>query len=505
MLDVYDLATGFHPYFSSDVRDLLGYTADEIGKMEDEFSVLVCPEDLPRLGENIERLKRLKDGEINEFECRVRRGDGELRWVMARSMVFARNGRGEVQQVVNATLDITERKRAEEALRRAHDELEGRVAKRTRQLSASNEELLKEIGERKRAEEALRESEARFRSYFELGLIGMAITSPTKGILEANDELCRTLGYEREELLQMTWAELTHPDDLAADGAKFELVIAGVMDGYMLDKRWIRKDGCVIDTIMSAKCLRRADGSVDYCVGLILETTERRRAEEERTQILQRLIGVQEEERRRIAREMHDEFGQQLTALILQLGMLKGDCGNGQEVRARLESLEASARQLDREVEFLVWKLRPTALDDLGLRAALERHARNWSATFGVPCEVHVRGMGRERLAPEGETTLYRIAQEALNNVAKYARASNVGVVLARDDGQVSLIVEDDGVGFEVEKTQGGKGGGFGLIGMRERAALVGGTVEVESRSGGGTTVYVRIPARETTVEERAE
>jgi signal transduction histidine kinase len=174
-------------------------------------------------------------------------------------------------------------------------------------------------------------------------------------------------------------------------------------------------------------------------------------------------------------------------------------------VRARLESLEASARQLDREVEFLVWKLRPTALDDLGLRAALERHAQNWSATFGVPCEVHVRGMGRERLAPEVETTLYRVAQEALNNVAKYARASNVGVVLARDDGQVSLIVEDDGVGFEVEKTQGGKGGGFGLIGMRERAALVGGTVEVESRSGGGTTVYVRIPARETTVEERAE
>jgi two-component system sensor histidine kinase UhpB len=352
-----------------------------------------------------------------------------------------------------------------------------------------------EMIERKRSEEALRESEARFRSYFELGLIGMAITSPSKGILEANDELCRILGYDREELLRATWAELTYPDDLAADVANFERVMSGAADGYTLDKRWIRKDGRVIDSIMSAKCLRRADGSVDYFVGLVLETTERRRAEEERLRILRRLITVQEEERRRIAREMHDEFGQRLTALILQLGMLKGECHDREEVRARLESLEASARKLDREVEFLVWKLRPTALDDHGLRAALERHARNWSETYGVRCEVHVRGLGQERLAPEVETTLYRIAQEALNNVAKNARATHVGVVLARDDRLVSLIVEDDGVGFEVEKAREGEKGGFGLVGMRERAALVGGTVKIESRPGGGTTVFARIPA----------
>ena len=132
----------------------------------------------------------------------------------------------------------------------------------------------------KAAQQALRKSEDRFRRYFELGLIGMATTSPAKGILEVNDELCRILGYERSELLQKTWAELTHPDDLAAEVAQFDRVMAGEMDGYILDKRWIRKDGQIIDSIMAANCLRRPDGSVDYFVGSVHDITERKRNEE---------------------------------------------------------------------------------------------------------------------------------------------------------------------------------------------------------------------------------
>jgi PAS domain S-box-containing protein len=138
-----------------------------------------------------------------------------------------------------------------------------------------------EMIERKRDEDALRASEERFRRYFELGLIGMAITSPAKDCLEVNDELCRILGYERSELLQQSWAEMTHPDDLAADVAQFNRIMAGEIDGYSMDKRWIRKDGQVIDTTMAARCLRRGDGSVDYFVGLVQDITVRKRAEEE--------------------------------------------------------------------------------------------------------------------------------------------------------------------------------------------------------------------------------
>ena len=146
-----------------------------------------------------------------------------------------------------------------------------------------------ELIELKRADETLRKSEERFRSYFELGLIGMAITSPDKNYVEVNDELCRILGYERSELLQMTWVEITHPDDLAEDVSNFERVMSAEIDGYTMDKRWILKDGRIIDSIMAAKCLRRGDGSVDYFVGLVQDITDRKLAEAQRREANERV------------------------------------------------------------------------------------------------------------------------------------------------------------------------------------------------------------------------
>ncbi len=130
------------------------------------------------------------------------------------------------------------------------------------------------------AEAAVRESEERFRRYFELGLIGMAITSPTKGWIEVNDECCRLLGYERDELAQKTWAELTYPDDLAADVAQFDRVLAGQIDGYTIDKRFVRKNGQVVNTTISVTAMRGADGAVEYFIALLQDITQRKRAEE---------------------------------------------------------------------------------------------------------------------------------------------------------------------------------------------------------------------------------
>lgn len=136
------------------------------------------------------------------------------------------------------------------------------------------------INARKHADEVLRASQERFGRYFELGLVGMAITSPSKGLIEVNDQLCEIVGYSRSELLQMSWAEITHPDDLAADVANFNRVLAGEFDGYLMDKRYIRKDGKVISVRISVRCLRRADGSVDYFIGLVQDNTARKRAEQ---------------------------------------------------------------------------------------------------------------------------------------------------------------------------------------------------------------------------------
>ena len=224
------------------------------------------------------------------------------------------------------------------------------------------------------------------------------------------------------------------------------------------------------------------------------EVAERRRIEGERVELLRRIVFAQEDERRRIAREMHDQFGQQLTALNLKLDAVKEDCGDDNTLCDRIEALQRIARQLDEDVDHMVWEMRPTALDDLGLEAALSSYVENWSKHFGVPVQLHASGMDENRLTPEIETALYRIAQEALNNVAKHAHADHVAIVLERRGAQVSLIIEDDGLGFDWQGPSVANDKGLGLIGMRERAALVGGTIEIESQPGDGATIVVRIP-----------
>lgn len=178
-------------------------------------------------------------------------------------------------------IETPELKRAKGEVNRLNGELESKLVERSRLLAGMNDDLKREMAERRRAEKALRESNERFRRYFELGLIGMVITSPTKNWQEVNDKVCEILGYDRNELTRMTWTQLTHPDDLEADLANFNRVLAGEIDGYSMDKRFIRKDGKIIYATISVKCLRRANGSVDYFVALLQDITERRRAQEE--------------------------------------------------------------------------------------------------------------------------------------------------------------------------------------------------------------------------------
>ena len=351
----------------------------------------------------------------------------------------------------------------------------------------------RDITQRKEAEEALQASEKRFRQYFDLGLIGMAITSTSKGIIEVNDELCRILGYERQELLQMTWTEMTHPADLALEVAQFNRVMVGEIDGYSVDKRWIRKDGCTVDSIMATKCVRRADGSVEYFLGLVQDITQRKKDESDRQELARRLIDAQESERRRIAIEMHDQFGQQLSALALKLAALRHPRDGRTILTGQLAPLEAIAKRLDADLDQFVWRLRPPSLDDLGLVAALENYVNGWAAEFGLHAEVHANGIDCGDLTSETATALYRIAQEALNNVAKHAQARSAAVLLDRSAARVSLIVEDDGKGFDVARQLRSRER-FGVTGMRERTLLLGGDFDIESTPGKGTTIVARIP-----------
>ncbi|MEX2271443.1 MAG: PAS domain S-box protein [Vicinamibacterales bacterium] len=279
------------------------------------------------------------------------------------------------------------------------------------------------------------------------------------------------------------------PDDRRSEE---EDVLARVRKGEKTDHfETVRrtKDGRRVPISLTVSPLRDSHGHIIGASKVARDISER--LEKERLQLLTRLVLAQEDERRRIARELHDQLGQQLTALRLTLEMIKRQSVPGTDLRVQVETLEQMALQLDEDVAFRVWEFTPAVVDELGLRAALTNYARKWSEHFGIPVQLHTGQSTGERLAPETETMLYRLAQEALNNVAKHARAERVDVVLERASENVSLIIEDNGVGFDPSSLET-VGDGLGLIGMRERAALVGAQFQIESTPGRGTTVIVR-------------
>ncbi len=205
---------------------------------------------------------------------------------------------------------------------------------------------------------------------------------------------------------------------------------------------------------------------------------------------LQRVVSAQELERRRLARELHDETGQALTSILLGLRGLE-DVHDEATLKASVAEVRDLVRSTLQDVRRLAVELRPTALDDFGLVAALERLTENFAEQTGMTVEFVPNLPGDGRFPPEVETALYRLVQESLTNIVKHARAKEVSIVLTAKPGSVTVIVEDDGVGFEPGRQTGD---GIGLLGMRERVGLFGGRVVLESRPGAGTTVVAEVP-----------
>jgi len=228
---------------------------------------------------------------------------------------------------------------------------------------------------------------------------------------------------------------------------------------------------------------------------LLTEIADRKRAEDERRELLARMVQSVEDERRRISRELHDTVGQHLAVVGMQMKAIESELGERADTVDRLARLHEALHEMEEQIDRLAHDLRPTALDDLGLVEAMTGHMETWSAKSGVPYELHTHGLAKGRLSQSIENTAYRVMQEALTNVHKHARASRVSVIVERRPRELRMVVEDDGRGFEPQRV--GTHASLGLRGMSERAALVAGTFEVESVPGGGTTLYLVIPLPE--------
>lgn len=228
------------------------------------------------------------------------------------------------------------------------------------------------------------------------------------------------------------------------------------------------------------------------------EISERERTEAAREALRRQLIHAQEEERRRIARELHDQMGQNLTALNFGLKRLaEGNSSSTNEVRP----LQDLAAQTARDLHRVAMELRPAPLDDLGLVKAVRNLAEGWADQCHIETDLALDAYESAGVSSEIETTLYRIIQEALNNVAKHSGATRVSVVLRRTGDQVQAIIEDNGRGFDTTQTSERKNraGGLGLVGMRERITGLNGTLHLESTPDHGTTLVVRIPLIKST------
>ena len=345
-----------------------------------------------------------------------------------------------------------------------------------------NTQLQSELVERERMEETLRERRENFQTYFNMGTVGMCVVSPDLKWIETNGHLRKMLGYTGEELEQLTWTELTHPEDADTDLALFRQVLANERDSYELDKRFIRRDGTVVYTTMYVSCYRNPDGTARYLLASMVDITGRKQAEA----ALLKLAAV--EERQRLARDLHDSVNQSIHSLVLFSETLTSTLQRNNLDRARqiADRLEESARQALKETRLLLYEIQaPASESTVDLVQALEMRLATVERRAGVMAQIIQEG-SLEYCPEAWREDLFWITIEALNNALKHAQARHIKIVIRSLPHRFEMEVIDDGIGFDPDKP---RVGGMGLRNMQERAKLIDGRLAIRSTPGKGSRV----------------
>lgn len=353
---------------------------------------------------------------------------------------------------------------------------------------------------RQRAEEARRESERRFQTLARVSPVGIFRTDGGGNCVYVNERWCAIAGLEPMEALSAGWWQAVHPDDRERVKNDWKVSLDSGL-AFQAEYRFQRTGGDCVWVLARAVIEKDAAGGVAGLVGTVTDITERKLAEErlERTtarlqQLSRRLLEVQEAERRHIARELHDEVGQALTATKINLQALQ----RFPDQTNLAQRLEDSVKLVDgvlQQVRHLSLDLRPSMLDDLGLAAALRWYVEQQARRSGLQAQFHADSM-EERLDATLETACFRVAQEALTNTVRHARAKSISVELRALGVELHLVVRDDGVGFDaaVVRERVRRAVSFGLLGMEERVSLAGGRFVCSSAAGEGTEIRAVFP-----------
>jgi PAS domain S-box-containing protein len=389
--------------------------------------------------------------------------------------------------------EVAVREQAERELSRTRDELEVRVAKRTDELARANMDLRAQIEERERTEAKLKLSEARLRMIVEASPVPLAITSlPKERILYANESL-RQL-FRIDETAQY----LLDPAELYVDKAERARVINHLKRDSRISNREVRfkrLDGSTFWGIVTGRLAAYEDAPAIYWG--FNDVTERKHIEQElvesREQLRQlgaHMEAVLEEERKRIALEIHDELGQLLTALKMDVSLLKMRLSESPDLLKRVAEMRDLVEKTILMVRNVANHLRPAALN-FGLASALEWLAEDFGKRTGIPCQFLMTA-SEPVLSDAHATAVFRVVQESLTNVARHARATRVHVSVTRSVLGFELHVSDNGCGFD--PAAAGKRDSYGLLGMSERARLIGASLQIDSVPGAGTVISISIP-----------
>jgi len=356
--------------------------------------------------------------------------------------------------------------------------------------------LVEDITGQKAAEEELRASEERFRNAFANAATGMALTNLGGHFLEVNRAFCQITGYTERELVARDFPSITHPDDLPRNVDLMRQILAGEIPSYIIEKRYIHKRGGVVWVRISVSLLRDSKHQPQHLIALAEDITERKQAEESLRELSGRMLHLQDEERRRLARELHDSTAQNIAALGMNLGIVdQASAALDEGARKALSESLALADQCIRELRTFSYLLHPPVLDDLGLSSALAWYIEGFTKRSGIAVKLEIAAdLGR--LTQELELMLFRIVQESLTNIHRHSGSRTAKIRIARYANEVVLQISDQGHGIAGNLKDGVltlERVGVGIAGMRERVRQMGGRLEIRSRSS-GTDVEVVAP-----------